>query len=490
MPLTLYSNMYAVPPYNNMTQFDWVTSAACPIGLSHCSARVVPAQSYDFHSYIMDRGLEFGMTNFEIDFINFQQCVDQGAARSQPRSPVHLQPSHLSASRSLSFTDTSTDVRAFDEWWGGMSLAAAEHGTPVQLCMDLPAVALASVQWGAVTNARLQGDGFPDDGGRYDIFQSSLLYSAIDLAPFLDVVWTTSCQPLPDNVFKECEPHVEQLNFIAALSAGPVGFGDAIGMTNMTLLNMSCRSDGVLLQPSAPATPVEFTFLGGFSVAAGGGARIAAAPSFVPRERAAAPPAAPVFPWPAAAVAAGPWYSVIGVFVGGAAPTPVRPSDLAPPLAPAGDVVGFLSYAPLSMSLARIGAACADGADAFAGGCAARFSEATPLQVSAVDVDVFSIAPVFAAADGAGEGWCLLGELAKTTRVSPTRFLSAAPCAEGGAGTLCFAVAGAAGEAVSVTLVAPGGVVRVLTLSFGASGGVANATCTGSGAAAECAATM
>ena len=461
MPLTLYSNMYAVAPFNNMTQFDWVTSAACPIGLDHCSARVVASQSYDFHSFIMDRGLEFGMTNFEIDFINFQH---------------------------LSFTDTSTDVRVFDEWWGGMAQAAAEHATPVQLCMDLPAVALASVQWGFISNARLQGDGFPDDDSRYDIFQSSLLYSAIDLAPFLDVVWTTSCQPLPDNIFKECEPHVQQLNFIAALSAGPVGFGDAIGMTNMTLLNMSSRSDGVLLQPSAPATPVEFTFLGAFNAAAGGGARIAAAPSFIPRERAAAPLSAPVFPWPPAAVAAGPWFSVIGVFVGGAAPTPVRPSDLAPPLAPAGDVVSFLSYAPLSMSLVRIAAACTDGADAFAGGCAARFSEAAPLQVSAVEVDVYSVAPVFAAADGTSDGWSLLGELGKTTRVSPTRFLSASPCA-GAAGTLCVAVAGAAGEDVSVTLVAPGGGLRALALSFppGGGGGVADVTCTGAGAAASCA---
>jgi len=464
MPLTLYSNMYAVPAYNNMTSFEWVTSVTCPIGLEHCSSRVAGRDSYEFHSYIFDLGVGYGMTNFEIDFINFQH---------------------------LSFTDTSTEVRIFDEWWGGMAQAALEHSMPVQLCMALPAVVLASVQYPAITNARLQGDGFPDDGGRYDIFQSSLLYSAIDLAPFLDVIWTTSCQPGDDNIFNECEPHVQALNFIAALSAGPVGFGDGVGWTNSSLLNMSCRADGVLLQPSAPAINVEFTFLQSFAEAAGGGARIAAAPSFVPRERAAGPAtdAGPVFPWPRANKSAC-WSSVIAVFVKGAAPTPVAPSDLAPPLASGDGVASFVAYAQLSMGLERIAQACADGADAFASGCAAQFSDAAPLAVSADEADVWSIAPVFAVASDGSDGWALLGELGKTTRVSPTRILSAAPgCGVAGAGgeTLCLAVAGAIPESVQLTLIAPGGTLRVVALNFAAGGsGVVTVSCSGSGASSAC----
>lgn len=41
---------------------------------------------------------------------------------------------------------------------------------------------------------------------------------------------------------------MEALAAIAALSAGPVGFGDGLGFTNATLLNMTARADGVLLQ--------------------------------------------------------------------------------------------------------------------------------------------------------------------------------------------------------------------------------------------------
>ena len=66
MPLTLYSNMYAVPPLNMMTEFTWVSSATCQ-GVT-CYAHVVPEQSYRFHTMLYDRGLAWHMTSWEIDF--------------------------------------------------------------------------------------------------------------------------------------------------------------------------------------------------------------------------------------------------------------------------------------------------------------------------------------------------------------------------------------------------------------------------------------
>ena len=58
----------------------------------------------------------------------------------------------------------------------------------------------------------------------------------------------------------EPEPDLQAL--IAALSAGPVLPGDAIGRSNVTLINMTCRADGLLLKPDRPAFPTDADFVG------------------------------------------------------------------------------------------------------------------------------------------------------------------------------------------------------------------------------------
>ena len=142
LPLTLYSNLYAQPPLNQMTQFEWVNNDAVArgggrrlngVGLGDPGwARVVPNMSYDFHTFIFDAGSTLGQNTFEMDFTDF---MFNG-------SP-----------------DFRTDVRAFDEYFAGMNAAAREHAFPVQLCMSLPAITLSSVAWDMVTNARLNYDG-------------------------------------------------------------------------------------------------------------------------------------------------------------------------------------------------------------------------------------------------------------------------------------------------------------------------------------------
>ncbi len=172
LPLLLYANLWAQPPYNAMQQFDWVLSTVCTdTNASQCGqgtpgwAKVVSAQSYDFHSYVFDIGASYGQMAWEFDFADFFF---------------------------LGFgTDLSVDVRSFDEYFRGIDQAALEHNFPVQLCMGLPSITLASVQWGSMTHARLAGDGYPGSG-RYDIFQTSLLYGALELHPFLDNVSATA----------------------------------------------------------------------------------------------------------------------------------------------------------------------------------------------------------------------------------------------------------------------------------------------------------
>ena len=456
LPLTLYSNMFAAPPNNKMTAFDWETGVVCNGGCP-CSARVVPSQSYDFHSYIFDLGLQWGMTNFEIDFLDWMQ---------------------------LSFLDFAMDVRAFDEYFRGMGVAAAEHGITVQFCMLLPSLALSSVQWGAVTNARLQGDGNPYDTGRYDIFQSSLLYASLDLAPFVDNFWTTSVQPGRDSPWgNESEPFTEGYAVLSALSAGPVGFGDGIGFTNMTMLNLTCRADGVLLQPSLPATPLDFTFLDSFSQHAGGGARIASAPSFIVAN-ASLPGSQGPYPYPPAD-GTNYWTSIVATYL--SASIAIIPSDISPPLVES-DLIGGFYATQLAVGLDRLETVCADGVAALLG-CVAPFSSTQPLQISAVSHDVWSVCPVFASRSRAdGLGWALVGELQKITRVSPTRFQSVTPnCA--GDSTLCLQVVGVPGESTVIHLVAPGALVRAVHVPFDSTG-IVSLLCRGTGVDSSCQTTL
>jgi hypothetical protein len=440
LPLTLYSNLYAQPPVNQMTQFQWVNNDGVETRLGGSRrlrrlagsgdpgwARVVSNQSYEFHSFIFDAGATLNQNTFEIDFSDFMF---------------------------LGSPDFRSDVRAFDDYYEGMNTAAREHAFPVQLCMSLPAITLSSVAWDMVTNARLNYDGYVFVS-RYDIFQTSLLYAAVGLAPFLDNVWTTGCQPAWDNPYGNttCERHSEQLIAIATLGAGPIGFADRVGFTNASLLNMTCRSDGVLLQPDLPATHVEFHYNNAFPPAAGSGARITSAPTWVPLSGGGGPPPAL-------------FLTVFATFV--AAPVPVAPVDLWPALPAVGAEGGVLGFfvAPLS---AR--SACVEGGDAGATGCAARFSgppAGAPLLIADTGADgheVYSVAPVFAAG-----GWAFLGELEKFTRVSGARVAGLAPgCAPGGAG-LCVDVRGAGGEAVRLAAVDPSGAVRFFSGTLPSSG--------------------
>ena len=159
MPLTLYSNLFAqLGNGNKMTQFSWMNDSCA--GIAPC-AIVVPEQSYDFHSWAFDAGVSMGQNAFEIDFADYI----------------------------FPFALFGRDVRAFDAYFAGLNDAAVEHSFPVQLCMSLPLMMLDSVNWPSVTNARLQADGYATTYGRYDIFQTSLLYSAVAIAPFLDNIW-------------------------------------------------------------------------------------------------------------------------------------------------------------------------------------------------------------------------------------------------------------------------------------------------------------
>ena len=448
LPLTLYSNLYAQLGNGNlMTQFKWMNDSCT--GITPCSV-VVPEQSYDFHSYIFDTGATEGMNAFEIDFADYI----------------------------FPFQEFAVNVRSLDQYFAGMDVAANEHDFPVQLCMSLPLLMLDSVHWPSVTNARLNYDGYPTTWARYDIFQTSLLYSAIAIAPFLDNIWTTSCQPALDNPFgnSTCEGHVEGLAAIATLGTGPVGFADRVGFTNSTLLNMSTRGDGVLLQPSLPAVNIDVFFADRFpsQSESPGLARIACAPSFISIKIADSPtPPLPDYSYPLPSIKnAALFLTVFSTFVG--APINISPIDLWPPL-PLPENNGIFGYYIQQLSRSSL---CIDKTDAINTGCVNFTSSVNPSETiltsdtGPYDHEIYTISPVLGTTSSS-YSWALLGELNKFTRISSTRITTidiSTSCGSSETSPFCISVIGGSNEKITLTLVDPNGIVRISSVMMSEKG--------------------
>lgn len=434
-------------------------------------------------------------------------------------------------------------VGDFEGFMQGFSNAAMKAGIPIQLCMPLAADVLLSAQLPGVSNIRASDDNDLTyaSADRWRIGLTSMLYGALDVRPFFDGTWTHATYsgasavdvPYPAGYTQNA---TELGMAISTLSTGPVGIGDKLGFTNATLARMTCASNGVLLKPSLPASPVDAFFNYGASCGPSGtpaaclqqaGAELWSAPSFVPIQYSAAASgdvaeaarnllrSAPgslerygsaefagrlgkTFP----TVTACPFVSVLAVDVPAAANFTLLPADLTPSLSTAAaSVCGSSGLAssvvavPWSPGITGMAERCADGAPAL--NCVVPFGEATGLAIAtgaapdrtakgaAHDFEVWSLSPVLPT------GYALLGELPKFTRVSPVRIGGVAGSA---APSLTFTVDGAADEVVSLAVLVPGAVpgladslIRTVSVAFAASGGTAVVTCTGAGAGAVCA---
>lgn len=494
LPLTLYSNLYIFPEYNEMNQFTWINSTACTNqNYTQCGqgtpgwSHVLSSQSYDFHSYLFDTGISYGMNAFEIDFADWMF---------------------------LGFgNDFSINVRSYDEYQSGMNQAALEHNFPVQLCMTLPSITLDSVHWNSVTNARLQGDGYATNGGRYDIFQSSLLYGAVELAPFLDNIWTTSCQPALDNPFgnSTCEDDVEGLAIIATLSTGPVGFADRVNFTNVTLLQMTMRKDSVLLQPALPATNIELWYNSNlYPFDKDTIARITTAPSFIPAGNNTLSTDIYLYPFPYPhntrnytfqtsvnddTVNNMPYYLFLTVFTkyldNNLTLTPI---DLWPilPLSNSMTVSGTNITGYYITTLSNY-VNCKDGSPIENNNCGYSFfsnSSNTPIINAVSNTDssheLYSISPIFTAPSSSSysQGWSILGELNKFTRVSLQRIHYIEPdCLSdtiNNAPNVCIHIIGMVNESVDFTVVDPNNILHRSILELDNNGEIL-LTCTCNG---------
>jgi hypothetical protein len=93
------------------------------------------------------------------------------------------------------------------------------------------------------------GPGSRDEQWR--IGRSSLLPSALRIAPYKDTWWSSSRQP--GAPYNASEPHPLLQSAVAALSTGPVTPGDGLGFENASVIERTCARDGLLLQPTVPA---------------------------------------------------------------------------------------------------------------------------------------------------------------------------------------------------------------------------------------------
>jgi len=378
-------------------------------------------------AYIMGKAVAWGMTMYEQDWL------------------------------SVTFTElnsTQANFTAAATWLNALGDAAADLNVTVQFCMALASMALHSTTMPAVTNARASGDYHassflpPAYTENWRVGLTSLLLDAVGLQPSKDDLWSGEVQPgSHDDPNTEPNAHLHAIS--ATLSTGPVGFSDGIGFSDAALIMRTCRADGLLLRPDAPAAHLDAALVA--TMGAGGEAAV---PYVV-----AAPVTLGGFTWTLllAAELAAPFSVSLD-------------ADLAPqPAGAAGAAVVVDWFAP-----ADAVAVPAGGAFTVAPG------QGCPAPACGPNASAFRfllVAPVLA------DGWAYLGEPAKFVPVSQFRTAAFAPSPAGGfSATL---VGGAGDGAVAVAARAPSG-ARVAA-ACDVSGGSARLACGGAlGEACTC----
>lgn len=102
----------------------------------------------------------------------------------------------------------------------------------------------------------------------YYVGTTSILAYALDLKPSKDNYWSTPLQPgsafnhekYPSTLNDTHEPYNEMQGAISSYTTAMVAPSDGIGYSNASLIKMSCRSDGFLLQPTAPMRAIDANF--------------------------------------------------------------------------------------------------------------------------------------------------------------------------------------------------------------------------------------
>lgn len=164
-----------------------------------------------------------------------------------------------------------SDPWAAEKWFAGMAKSFREKGLPVLLCMQTMGMVLASTREPNIVSAR----SFTDH-----LFSQRLALAKAKAAePEITTAWTRSVdiwkqnllvglvqwafglRPFHDLFLSSWHPgfggeHANEEAILRALSCGPVGFGDAVGQADASLLSRLALSQGLLAQPEHPPVPL------------------------------------------------------------------------------------------------------------------------------------------------------------------------------------------------------------------------------------------
>ncbi|MEX2682812.1 MAG: hypothetical protein Q6373_014575 [Candidatus Sigynarchaeota archaeon] len=146
-----------------------------------------------------------------------------------------------------------------ENWTTNMARGAEKQGMTIQYCMAPSSFIMQAVKLPNVLQARASDDHNGMQPRRWYLPHftvTSMLCNAVGIWPHKDTFFSSGKKVYW--FYQEKRPEMECLS--AALSGGPVAPGDKIGNENVELIMKTCRSDGLLLKPDKPATPVDLMF--------------------------------------------------------------------------------------------------------------------------------------------------------------------------------------------------------------------------------------
>jgi hypothetical protein len=133
-----------------------------------------------------------------------------------------------------------TDPYAFLD---NMATAMQAAGLSIVYCMPLWTHIMQSTKYDNVIAVRSSNDNFMR--ARWDeLLFNARIASAVGLWPFADAFKSVNQRDV----------------LVATLMAGPVGSGDLLGASDEVNLRHAVRTDGVIVKPDAPLTPLDATF--------------------------------------------------------------------------------------------------------------------------------------------------------------------------------------------------------------------------------------
>ncbi|CAF0939280.1 unnamed protein product [Adineta steineri] len=245
--VSLHRRLENIPiaAHNRYWAYDTVYKQKYAFALDVGNGKALPIGNDSFWLHLFVDARNWGLVLYEQDWLNVQ---------------------------TMEFLPTRTDINLGEQWLKSMGAAAETVEMNIQYCMSLPRHILQALEIPRVTHARVSDDYAvhlkDSKKSQWNIGISSMFADAIGLAPFKDVLWSTSEQPGSPYIPSAMEQLPEREILIATLSTGPVGPGDAINYTNVQRIMKCCNKDGLILKPDRPLTTInalvaDWAFYGG-----------------------------------------------------------------------------------------------------------------------------------------------------------------------------------------------------------------------------------